>query len=187
MHIIILYSLIFSALPKVIERSWGLQCIEIIPTSLNLSLQRNHKSFLFAFLCHSPLFTTASSFPQALQGPAWQAFLVYFSFHRTLHTVGNKEYTEAGMWPKKRRERYLLRVLSHDLKWGNRTMKTLRSTQSTTLPLVHADWWDVFALDKIIWHYQSNETSLAYLKHCTILFLTILQEEIIRFFGDFSV
>ena len=102
MHIIILYSLIFSALPKVIERSWGLQCIEIIPTSLNLSLQRNHKSFLFAFLCYSPLFTTASSFPQALQGPAWQAFLVYFSFHRTLHTVGNKEYMEAGMWPKKK-------------------------------------------------------------------------------------
>lgn len=139
-------------MPKVIERSWGFQCIEIIPTSLNLSLQRNHKSFLFAFLCHSPLFTTASSFPQALQGPAWQAFLVYFR---------NKEYMEAGMWPKKG-ERYLLRVLSHDLKWGNRTMKTLRSAQSTTLPLVHVDWWDVFALDKIIWHYQSNETSLAY-------------------------
>ena len=179
MHIIILYSLIFSALPKVIERSWGLQCIEIIPTSLNLSLQRNRKSFLFAFLCHSPLFTTASSFPQALQGPAWQAFLVYFSFHRTLHTVGNKEYTEAGMWPKKRRDISLTSTISwSEMRQQNNEDITVCSVNHPIfLPLVHVDWRDVFALDKIIWHYQSNETSLAYLKHCTIYFLRFCKKK----------
>lgn len=100
-------------MPKVIERSWARFPKKWNnPNITKSSLQRNHKSFLFAFLCHSPLFTTASSFPQALQGPAWQAFLVYFSFHRTLHTVGNKEYTEAGMWPKKRREISLASTIS---------------------------------------------------------------------------
>ena len=100
-------------MPKVIERSWARFPKKWNnPNITKSSLQRNHKSFLFAFLCHSPLFTTASSFPKALQGPAWQAFLVYFSFHRTLHTVGNKEYTEAGMWPKKRREISLTSTIS---------------------------------------------------------------------------
>lgn len=131
-------------MPKGIERSKGFQCKESIPILPNLSLQKNHKTFLFTVLCHSPLFTTVSSFPWALQGPAGQAFLVYLYF--TGHcTVGNREYMGAGMWG-------LLSKPYHCL--------------------IHVDWWDFFALDKIIRHYQSNETSLAYLKQCTINFIS---------------
>ena len=48
---------IFSALPKVIERSWGFQCIEIIPTSLIKIFPSRETTSLFSLLfCAIPLY-----------------------------------------------------------------------------------------------------------------------------------
>lgn len=155
---------IFSALPKVIERSWGFQCIEIIPTSLIKIFPSRETTSLFSLLfCAIHLYLlllVLSPKPyKDLPDRHFSSILVFTGLYILLEI---KNIWKQECDQKKKGERSLLRVLSHELKWGNRTMKTLRSAQSTTLPLVHVDWRDVFALDKIIWHYQSNETSLAY-------------------------
>lgn len=103
--------LIFSALPKVIERSWGFHCNEIIAILLNLSLQRNHKSFLFPF-CAIPLYSLLLVLSPKPYKNLPDRHFSSILFFRTLHTVGNKEYMGAGMWPKKRKEISLTSTIS---------------------------------------------------------------------------